>query len=190
MKKEHFNIPNLLSASRLFFLPVLFYFVLTDMRLSFLIGFILIGSTDFFDGLIAKKFNMQTNFGQMLDSVADIFFYIATCWFFFMLYPEYLVPNFGLLIAFFSVYFLSFVVSIIRIKKPIQMHTSILRYNAVLVYALIILSYFYNTTYFVSLILIIFIIGFIEEILIFIKYGHVDADVKSIFCLIKERKNQ
>jgi phosphatidylglycerophosphate synthase len=188
MKKEYFNIPNLLSSARLFFLPILFYFVLTDMRLSFLIGFILIGSTDFFDGLIAKKFNLQTDLGKLLDSVADIFFYFSTCWFFFVLYPEYLIPNTGLLIAFFAVYISSFIVSFIRIKKPIQMHTSILRYNAVLVYALIILSYFMNTTYFVSLILSVFIIGFIEEIWIFIKFGHVDVDTKSIFCLFKEQK--
>ena len=190
MKKEYFNLPNLLSSARLIFLPLLFYFVLNDMPFAFLLGFILVGSTDFFDGLIAKKFNMQTDFGKMLDSVADIFFYFSTCYFFYILYPQYLVPNIGLLIAFFVVYLSSFVVSLIIIKKPIQMHTSILRYNAVLVYALIILSYFMNTTYFVSLILIVFMIGFIEEILIFIKFGHVDVDTKSIFCLIKEAKKE
>ncbi|MFU8793317.1 MAG: CDP-alcohol phosphatidyltransferase family protein [Acholeplasmataceae bacterium] len=188
MKKEYFNIPNLLSSARLIFLPLLFYFVLNDMPIAFLIGFILVGSTDFFDGLIAKKFNMQTSFGKMLDSVADIFFYFSTCWFFFVLYPEYLVPNTVILIVFFAVYLASFIVSIIRLKKPIQMHTSILRYNAVLVYALIILSYFIDTTYLVTLILTVFIVGFLEEIWIFIKFGHVDVDTKSIFCLFKEQK--
>jgi len=42
-------------------------------------------------------------------------------------------------------------------------------------------SYFFDTTYFLSAILIIYIIGFLEEIIIFLKYGFVDPDVKSVF---------
>ena len=188
MKKEYLTVPNLLTVSRVVFLPLLYAFVLLDMRLAFLITFTILGSTDFFDGLIARKFNLVSAIGKMLDSIADMFFYISIAWFFYRLYPEYLSPNMGLLIAFFSVYFLSFVVSTIYCKKPIMMHTSILRYNAVLVYALVISSYFVNTTYFISVILVIFMIGFVEEMFIFVKFGQVDPDTPSIFTLIKEKK--
>jgi phosphatidylglycerophosphate synthase len=163
---------------------------LLDLRLAFLIAYIIIGSTDFFDGLIARKFKMVTRLGKMLDSIADIPFYISNAFFLYRLYPEYLEPNFPILIVFFIVFFTSFIISYIKTKKLIMMHTSLLRYNAVLVYFLIISSYFMNTSIFVAIVLMIFIVAFIEEIMIFIKYGQVDPDTKSIFVLMKAEKNK
>ncbi|MBN2853106.1 MAG: CDP-alcohol phosphatidyltransferase family protein [Clostridia bacterium] len=180
-KREYITIPNFLSVSRFLFLPVLYLFILNDMRTAFLIGYVLLGSTDFFDGFIARKFDMKTEIGKALDSIADLFFYISSAYFLGKLYPEFLVPNSTLLIIFFSLLFLSFVVSAIKCKKPIMMHTSLLRLNGVLVYLLLIFSYFFDTTYFVTAILIIYLIGFTEEIIIFIKYGEVDPDSKSMF---------
>lgn len=185
MKRENVNIPNALSLSRLIFLPILFLFAIWNMRLSFLIGYIILGATDYFDGLIARRFNQKTEMGKALDSFADIFFYVSTAWFIYRLYPAYLAPNNNLLIVFFGVFFLSFIVSGIWCKKPIMMHTFLLKLNAVLVYILVILSHFINTTAFIAVILIIYIIGFIEEIIIFIRYGNVDPDTWSLFHLIK-----
>jgi len=89
-KKENLNVPNFLSLSRIVFLPLLFVFVIKDMRLTFLIGFIILGSTDYFDGLIARKFNQKTELGKSLDSIADIFFYVSSAYFIYKLYPAYL----------------------------------------------------------------------------------------------------
>ncbi len=185
MKNKNVNAANALSASRLIFLPVLFLFVFLDMRISFLIGYILLGSTDFFDGKVARKFNQVTELGKSLDSIADLVFYLSTAFFLYRLYPEYILPNQYLLFSFFSVLFISFVVSTIWCGKPIMMHTNILRFNAVLIYFLVVSSYFVDTTYFVALILIIYLIGFIEEILIFVRYGQVDPDTTSIFKLMR-----
>lgn len=185
MKREYVNVPNALSLSRVVFLPLLFLFVIWDMRFAFLIGYILVGSTDFFDGLIARRFNQKTEIGKALDSIADIFFYVSTAWFIYKLYPAYLTPNSTLLIVFFSLFFLSFVVSGIWCKKPIMMHTFLLKLNGVLVYLLVILSYFFNTTSFITVILVIYIIGFIEEMIIFIRFGNVDPDTWSLFHLMK-----
>ena len=189
-KKENLNVPNFLSLSRIVFLPLLFVFVIKDMRLTFLIGFIILGSTDYFDGLIARKFNQKTELGKSLDSIADIFFYVSSAYFIYKLYPAYLEPNNILLIAFFILFALSFIVSAIWCKKPIMMHTFLLRLNGVLVYFLIILSFFLNTTIMISSILIIYFVGFTEEIIIFIKYGEVDADTPSLFTLMKQNQDK
>ena len=185
---KNVNIPNALTMSRVIFLPVLYVFVLLDMRLAFLIAFMLIGATDAFDGFVARRLNQVTEFGKAMDSIADLLLYISTAWFLYRLYPQYILPNMNLLIAFFSLLGVSFIVSFIRCGKPIMMHTSILRYQAVLIYLLVIFSYFLDTTYFVTAILIIYLIGFTEEILIFLRYGQVDADTKSIICLLREEK--
>ena len=188
MKKEYMNVPNALSLSRAVFLPILFLFILFDMKIAFLISYILLGSTDFFDGLIARKFNQKTDIGKSLDSIADIFFYVSTAWFIYRLYPQYLEPNNSLLIGFFALFFLSFLISSMFCKKPIMMHTFLLKLNGVLVYLLVITSFFFNTTWFITIILLIYFIGFIEEILIFIKYGEVDPDIPSILSLLRVKK--
>lgn len=187
--KKNFNVPNALSLSRIVFLPLLFALAILEMRLAFLILYILVGSTDAFDGFIARRFNQVTEFGKTIDSTADLLFYISTAWFLYRLYPEFLIPNMPLLIAFFSLLAISFLVSFAFCGKPIMMHTFLLRFNAVAIYVLIVLSYFTNTTYLVTFILIVYLIGFTEEILIFIKYGEVDRDTNSIICLIRDKED-
>jgi cardiolipin synthase len=177
---------NLITATRIIFLPLLYYFVYYDMRGAFLITFILIGSTDFFDGLVARKFNMVSKLGKFLDTVADILFYFSTAYFFYEFFPEYLIPNFPLFYIFLVFYLGSFTVSTIIAKRPIMLHTSLLRLNAVFVFSLVILSFLMPTTYVLSVILILFMIGLTESMLIFIFFGPADQDTKSFISLIKK----
>jgi phosphatidylglycerophosphate synthase len=158
------------------------------MRIAFLIGYVILGSTDFFDGLTARLLNQKTTLGKSLDSFADLFFYVSSAYFLAKLYPAYLQPNNIMLIAFFALFGLSFVVSAIKCKKPIMMHTFLLKLNGVLVYFLFIFSYFFDTTYLISIILAIYYVGFTEEIAIFIKYGEVDPDTASILTLMKNAR--
>jgi hypothetical protein len=65
--------------------------------------------------------------------------------------------------------------------KPLLMHTNLLRVSAALVYFLFILSFFFDTEYFGTIVITLYIFAFIEEILIFIIYGQIDPDTKSIF---------
>lgn len=79
--KEIFSIPNLISYVRLALMPVYVYMSLTAssnleyFQSSLLLLFIAV--TDFLDGYIARKFNMITELGKMMDPVADKFFQLA-----------------------------------------------------------------------------------------------------------------
>ncbi len=65
------NIPNALSFFRLVSpLPIVVYAVQNDIRLSFCIFMIAVAS-DFFDGFLARKFNITSKFGAILDPLAD-----------------------------------------------------------------------------------------------------------------------
>lgn len=66
------NIPNLLSVFRILLVP-LFAYQMVVMDNFFAAGIILLvsGLTDCCDGYIARKFNMITNLGKILDPVAD-----------------------------------------------------------------------------------------------------------------------
>ena len=179
----YFTIPNGLSISRLVLLPLLYVFALRGMALAFVIGYAVLGATDYFDGLAARRLNQRTELGKALDSIVDIPFYLSSAYFMARLYPEYLRPNMVLLYVFFGIFGLSFAVSAIRCGKPIMMHTFLLKFNGVLVYLLVILSTFVNTTVFIAVILAIYYLGFAEEILIFLIHGEVDPDSLTFFRL-------
>lgn len=74
-KKELFTIPNLLSLFRIMLIPVYItvYLSATENRQFFLAGSILSVScmTDLADGMIARKFHMDTTLGKILDPLAD-----------------------------------------------------------------------------------------------------------------------
>ncbi len=188
--KKLFTIPNSLSLSRLVFLPLLYVLLWRDHIASFFISFTILGSTDFFDGYLARKWNQVSRLGKSLDTVADMFFYISVAYFLFRLSPEAIISNRYLLIMAFSVYALSFLVPLLKFGKPYTLHTRILRSNAVLVYAMMILSGLMNTTFILAVVLIIFVIGFLEEIMIFWHFGPVDQDTSSYLLISMERRLQ
>ncbi|HPT30466.1 MAG TPA: CDP-alcohol phosphatidyltransferase family protein [Prolixibacteraceae bacterium] len=65
------NFPNILSLYRLFSFPfvMIFVFIKREDLFVFFICFNLF--TDFLDGWIARKFNLTTEIGSVLDSLAD-----------------------------------------------------------------------------------------------------------------------
>lgn len=185
-KKELLLIPNLLSLSRIVLLPVLFVFVWLDMRWTFLIAYCILGLTDTFDGIIARALKQTTELGKKLDSLGDLFFYLATAAFAWMLFPEYVIPNLVILYVLLGLIVISFIVSGIRCGKPMMLHTMTMKTGACAVGATLVLAFFFNATYLITITLGIYLIAFLEEIIIFVKYGEVDPDVKSVFHVKKK----
>ncbi len=74
-KKEIFSIPNIMGYFRLLLVPVylVLYFSANDTRGYLTAAAVLAVSalTDMFDGKIARRFNMVTELGKILDPVAD-----------------------------------------------------------------------------------------------------------------------
>lgn len=73
------NIPNMLSILRLFLVPVfiLVFLFEGDQKTAAAIVFIIASTTDVLDGYIARKYNMSTKTGQLLDPLADKLMQIA-----------------------------------------------------------------------------------------------------------------
>ena len=70
--KNIFTIPNILSMFRLLLLPVIVYIYIIQKDYV-LTGILLVvsGITDLLDGYIARRFNMMSDLGKILDPVAD-----------------------------------------------------------------------------------------------------------------------
>ena len=75
LRKQIFSIPNILGYFRILLLPLIVWrYVTADSIAEFHMAAVIIGIsgiTDFLDGFIARKFNMITNLGKIVDPVAD-----------------------------------------------------------------------------------------------------------------------
>lgn len=70
------NLPNKLTVLRVLMVPFFVFFMLNDIPEGFgkwiaLALFITASFTDLFDGKIARKYNLVTNFGKFMDPLAD-----------------------------------------------------------------------------------------------------------------------
>lgn len=70
-KKEVFTIPNILSLFRLILLPVYAYLYMNEKYLVAAVIMALSCLTDLVDGKIARRFNMISTLGKILDPAAD-----------------------------------------------------------------------------------------------------------------------
>ncbi|MBN1498751.1 MAG: CDP-diacylglycerol--glycerol-3-phosphate 3-phosphatidyltransferase [Spirochaetes bacterium] len=87
------NIPNLLSLSRIFLLPLFLYLLFHPnpwMKFAALVVFGLASLTDLLDGWSARKLNLESELGKFLDPFADKVLVIATLISFLLLDP--LIP--------------------------------------------------------------------------------------------------
>ncbi len=66
-----FNLPNLLTGSRLILAVVMFVLIGTEHYLASTVLFVIAASTDWLDGYYARKYGQVTTFGRILDPFAD-----------------------------------------------------------------------------------------------------------------------
>lgn len=75
------NLPNKLSTLRIILIPFFIFFYLASFvpygKIIAVVIFILAAITDWFDGRIARKYNLVTNLGKLLDPIADKLLVVA-----------------------------------------------------------------------------------------------------------------
>ena len=72
------HVPNILTIIRFFLIPFIVIFALQDNYVIAAIFLILSGFTDVADGFIARKYNLITDFGKLMDPLADKCTQVAT----------------------------------------------------------------------------------------------------------------
>lgn len=65
------NLPNLLTLVRFLLVPVMAVFLLKEKFTIAIIIYVLASITDVLDGYIARKYNLITKIGKILDPMAD-----------------------------------------------------------------------------------------------------------------------
>lgn len=65
------RIPNMLTILRFLIIPLIIISIFQGDYISGIILFTISGITDILDGFIARKFNLISNFGKLMDPLAD-----------------------------------------------------------------------------------------------------------------------
>ncbi len=71
------NVPNVLTMLRMALIGVFLWLFFTENRMWALAVYVLAGATDMLDGYIARKHKLITNFGKLMDPLADKLMLIA-----------------------------------------------------------------------------------------------------------------
>jgi cardiolipin synthase (CMP-forming) len=66
-----FNLPNLITLARLFSVPVMIWLIFDERYGTAFWVFVGAGVSDALDGYIAKRFDLRTRIGALLDPIAD-----------------------------------------------------------------------------------------------------------------------
>ncbi|MFO7889603.1 MAG: CDP-alcohol phosphatidyltransferase family protein [bacterium] len=92
MKKNNiFSIPNIISFLRLLLLLPIFYLLSQEQKIFALVVILLSGFSDFLDGYIARKWNLQSDAGRIIDPVVDKINFVGLM-LFLIISPRYTFP--------------------------------------------------------------------------------------------------
>jgi phosphatidylglycerophosphate synthase len=191
-KKTLFTVPNILSMSRIAAVPVLVLLLILGFKWIFFVLYIIAGITDFFDGMAARILKQHSEIGKALDAWADLIFLMATAVYMYLWFPEYLKPNMWLLIVLLVFLVVSVLIGVIKFKKPVLMHTYLMKVNCWGVIIFFALSFFFDTTFLVTLVIVSYYLGFLETTIIYllVDVDDIDPDTPSIVSIIGKKKGK
>ena len=187
--KSILTVPNLLSFYRIFSFPVVLYFALAKNESVYFILLLINLVTDVLDGLIARKFNLQSEFGARLDSFADIGMYVlafvgVVC--FKAKEIEPYVISFYLFLWFFV---LPEIVSFIKFGSFPSLHLYSSKIGGFLMggffFTLFIVG-FYPLFYYIMF--AVGILSFMEEIICVLVLAELKSNAKGLYWVLKNKK--
>jgi CDP-diacylglycerol---glycerol-3-phosphate 3-phosphatidyltransferase len=78
-QEKIWNLPNFLTFSRVIIAFVVIYFIFAGFPLFYIASFFVLGMiTDFWDGFLARRLKLTTEFGRNFDMIADRFLMVGT----------------------------------------------------------------------------------------------------------------
>jgi CDP-diacylglycerol--glycerol-3-phosphate 3-phosphatidyltransferase len=185
--EPRWTIPNILSVARLAGTPLLFLLVRLEPVTWFVVGYAIVGITDFLDGWLARAWHQTSAVGAMLDSVADVVFYLSTAYFAWVLFPDYLLPNRWYIAACIVLLVAQVAASRWLLGRVVMPHTHLSRLAGLLAVVVFFLSLVMDTTILFRVVVLLYSVAFIEMMAMFRLDRDLDHDTRSILVLRRRR---
>lgn len=187
-REKHLNVPNVLSFYRLISFPFVLFFILTNRESVFVILLIINLITDILDGAVARIFNLRTEFGAKLDSLADDGTIILAILGIVYFKLEEFAPYFSSFLIFLIIYFLTMVISLIKFRRFPGMHLYSAKIGAYLqgLFFFILFVFDFNSIFY-YIVIVWGIISLIENIIIMLLESEMRSDFKGLYWVLKNR---
>ena len=169
--------------------PYIFYLAISHQELLFAIFLTINLITDVLDGLIARCFNMQTEFGARLDSIADFGTYIAAISGVFVFKASDFYPHLASFLVFIFLLCFSHILSLIKFRRFPSLHLyswKIGGYLQGVFFIVLFLFCFYPLFYYV--VIVWGILAFCEHIIIQLIIKKMQSNVKGLYWILKNKK--
>lgn len=174
------NIPNLITSLRIIGTFCLLF--MEPLSATFYVIYLLAGLSDAADGFIARKFNLISELGSKLDSIADLLFYAVMIFKIFPILLGALPKVFWYLVAIVVILrILSYVVAAIKYHKFASLHTYMNKVTGAAVFAV---PFFIELSIFVQYCFSVCAVAglaSLEELLIHIRRKEYTTDKKKIY---------
>lgn len=185
--KSLFNVPNILSAYRLCAAPILVLSLWYRAENVFITLIILNLLTDILDGLIARAFLLQSDFGAKLDSYGDITTYFLSIAGIFTFRYQYLSDHTVPLACLLGSYFTPQLLSLIKFGSPTSMHLYSSKICGYVEGAFLILLFTWHVpAFFFYTMLVVAFVNNLEEVLTLIMLSKPVSDAKSLFFVLNK----
>jgi CDP-diacylglycerol--glycerol-3-phosphate 3-phosphatidyltransferase len=188
--KEKFtwNIPNILSLSRIAVAPVMAFLIYSNSYLPFTILYVLSLVTDILDGYIARRFNMQTKTGARLDSLGDICNIILGVAGMLRFRYDSIAPYFTFFGIMVVLYLIIIVVAYIRFKRYSSLHlysSKVTGYLQGIFFVVLFCFKFWPPLFY--LMFVFSSLSYLEEIVILLTLKQEQIDVKGLYWLWRKK---
>ncbi|RYZ80211.1 MAG: CDP-alcohol phosphatidyltransferase family protein [Moraxellaceae bacterium] len=188
--ENKYTIPNFLSAYRILAVPVIVWTLVHSHRELFVTLICINLITDIIDGWIARKFNMTTEFGARLDSIADIGTFVLSIVGFWIFETTFVMGHALEFWLIFGVYGLAQLASILKFRRPTSLHlytSKVLGYiQGVFIFTFFV---FGNCAVYFYFMVVLSIIADLEVLAVVLSISKPISNGQSIFHTLKRKAN-
>ncbi len=189
--KKIFNVPNAISFYRILAFPVILYFALTGKEVLFAVFIVINLVSDVADGLIARAFKMETEFGARLDSTADNFTYLLAFIGIFVFKLDDILPHIVSFIVFIGFLVLQISFSLIKFGRFSSFHLYSTKIGGYIQGAFFITLFTYDfITPFYYFMITWGILSCIEHIIIQIIIPEMRSNLKGLYWVLKQKREE
>lgn len=183
------NIPNVLSLYRLLMFPIILLIMYLGKEQVFVFLLCINLVTDILDGFIARKFNMVTEIGAKLDSMADTGTYILAILGVFLYKNEEFTPYYFSFISFISLFVISHIIPLVRFGRLPSFHLYSWKIGGYIqgffFFTLFVFDFY---PWFYAIMVIWGMLSFIEHITIQFLTKELKSNLKGLYWVLKSRK--
>ena len=137
------HIPNALSMLRIPVSIAMPFLAVLENLVPFFIAFVVAGLTDVFDGIVARKLGVTSDFGEKIDSAGDGIFILCLVLSALVAMDLYLLPyHWGIGIALLTIRAMNMLFTWSKFRRVGFIHTRSTRWAGIMLYVLVPISIF------------------------------------------------